>query len=223
MTWVSRLSTATIIVGLVGIGLWQLRRRLQGLAKDLTFTEEFGHQLKRYVESNSRDHEAYAWLTHRATRMQLQMGSTGMLAKYKPPFANYFISNVAIVANFLPLLHQYFADDILARTAYQYAQAIQDALLRHHGILSDRREHLISQSRNPLRYFREGVRAVLEVPLEILGSLGAVPARWIRTIGGSSLFDLLVGVASLVTIVSGILAMVVGWHEFWGIVKRLLH
>ena len=222
MTWISRLSAVLIIAALFGVGFWQFRRRLRKLDEMLSFTEEFGTYLKRYVESRGNDGDAYNWLTHRSTRMQLQMGSTGVMAKYKPPGATYFISNVAIITNFLPELRQSFETAFLDRIAYQTAQMIQDALLRHHGVLSDRREYLESQRRNPLNSFREGVRTVLEIPLQILGSLGALPARWIVAIGGSSLFNILAGVASLVTIVSGVVATILGWHEFWKIVRRIL-
>jgi len=189
----------------------------------LSFTEDFGAHLKTYVDSHGRDGEAYNWLTHRSTRMQLQMGSGGVLAKYKPPFANYFISNIAVITNFLPDLRQSFETEFLDRIAYQKAQKIQDALLRHHGVLSDRREYLQSQLRKPLNSFREGVRTVLEIPLQILSSLGAVPARWVASIGSSTLFNMLVGIASVVTIISGVVATVIGWHDFWQIVHRSLH
>ena len=222
VTWISRLSAVLIIAALFGVGFWQFRRRLRELDEMLSFTDEYGKSLKRYVDTKGHDGNAYTWLTHRSTRMQLQMGSTGVLAKYKPPAANYFISNVAIITNFIPELRQCFQTAFLDRIAYQYAQMIQDALLRHHGILTDRRDSVQSQLRNPLNSFREGVRTVLESPLQILGSLGAVPARWIVAVGGSSIFNILAGVASLVTIVSGIIAATVGWHEFWEIVKRAL-
>ena len=65
--------------------------------------------------------------------MQHDLGTGGVM-KFKPPHANYFINEYAVVLNMLPELHQSFRDEILRdRIAASYATTLDEVLSTCHA------------------------------------------------------------------------------------------
>src|SRR3712207_4903943 len=60
----------------------------------------------------------------------------------------------------------------LGRQFDEYASLIQEALIRHTGILDDFRAQRIRELKNPLIWFREGVQLTLLSPFLFLRWLG---------------------------------------------------
>ena len=146
--------------------------------------------------------------------MQNQMGSQGVISKFKPPYADYVISNYAIVLNMVPSLNEAFRDYLLRDQAEQYARAIDEALLRHHGLLCDGYDQLYSKLRNPLAWFQEGIGQVAGLPLYALGMFGVISLSTAGNIISSAIFRVLSGVLTFIGFSSGILTLIVGWDEF---------
>jgi len=187
------------------IGWWHARTRLRALADSIAFAEEFSAQFQRYVESVGRDNRAYAELTAQSVRMQNELGLLGVYAKYKPPHANYFISDYPIILNLLPELHRAGRDEILSsRIAPEYAISIQEVLLRHSGVLDDRRTRLAAHAYNPLKLFADGVAAIVASPVGLLRTFGIVSATSSERLTSSGLFRLLAGFAGLVSFVASV-------------------
>ena len=80
-----RIWLALILLSPFVIGLTKLLRLGMRLTDQETFAEEFGKTRHRYIESAGADGGAYGWLIHRSSKIQVQMGSTGIMAIYRPP------------------------------------------------------------------------------------------------------------------------------------------
>jgi hypothetical protein len=91
---------------------------------------------------------------------------------------------------------------------------LQETLVRHLGTLSDRRELLARSIKNPIIWLREGVRALIALPLSILGWLGVLSERAVGRITGSKIFGGLSGLAGAVGFVSAVMGVVLGWDKF---------
>jgi hypothetical protein len=101
------------VVFVTGVGYWSLLSSLRELNNRYHFAADFHRDLITYLESHGRDVQRYASLIQRSVRMQEQLGPLGVQA-YKPPFANYYLTNYSIVLNLLPELHRAFEDETLA-------------------------------------------------------------------------------------------------------------
>jgi len=212
---------AFVVVTVTGwVSLSRKRRRLVDRA---SFANEFLERLHRYVSSRGQDTEAYGLMTYHSVKMQRELGSLGSMTKYKPPFANYFINDYAVILNMLPDLHKTIGDGLMSQISTSYAQTLHEVLLRHLGILNDQRETLSAQLRNPIASFREGVQLFLMLPLYVLQWLGIIATSTLLFWSSSLIVKGFTGVASLVGFVSAIVGLIVGWSEFVDIIRRLFN
>ena len=134
----ARLWAALAILAVLTVGfgrLWRQRSRLEDNEK---LAVDFLSRLQDYVQSQGKDGEAYAWLTHRANRVQSTMGAAGISHGYKPPFENFMYREYAIILNMLPELRQsaQYTGIGISNQFDQYAAVLQETLIRHQGILS---------------------------------------------------------------------------------------
>jgi hypothetical protein len=189
----------------------------------MNLAHEFLERLSRYVQSEGRDGEAYGWMTERSIRMQRELGAAGVFAAYRPPFANFQYTNYPILLNMLPDLRNALDDEILGRgqVARQYATTIGDVLVRHVGTLREADADLVRAIRNPIIWFREGIRAIVTVPIQLIGWLGALSEGTVAHLAGSRPISLISAIVAIASFVSAIMGIVLGWNEFSKLVTTL--
>jgi hypothetical protein len=212
-----------VLIALTGIGWVYLFRQAGRIIERESFANEFLQKFRQYVNSRGQDGEAYGTMIYHSAKMQRELGSLGVMVKYKPPFANYFINDYPVILNMLPELHRTTGDDLMGNTALSYAQTLEEVLIRHLGIINEQRETIRKLLRNPLAAFREGVQLVLMLPLFLLHWLGVVASSTIRHWSSSVIIKFVAGTVSVVGFVSAIIGIVVGWSDFVMIVRRLFH
>lgn len=198
--------------------LWGLFIRLRDL-RALRATNElantFLEELKKYWNSGGSDMGSYGWLLHRSNKIQNLMGSQGIMHGYKPPYQDVMYRHYPIILNMLPELRSALEDEILSRNvAHQYANALQEAVLRFIGSVDDQIEETEKELRNPVKWFREGVREVVAFPTYLLGWLGLVKEGTAQKIVASSIFKAFSGLVALAGFLSALVTIVVGWEAF---------
>lgn len=209
----SRLITISLLIAVVSIGYLSTLRRIRKVKADRDFAEVFLSDLNIYGESQGADEDIYVSLTRRSNIMQNALGSQGILARYKPPGANYMLSNVPVVLNMLPQLHNYFSDEWLRDRpiAYETYCMIRDAILRHIGTSEEHIDSLSKDLCNPFIQLRLGVEMLIMAPLDLLSSFGIISASRNYKIHQSAWTQLFAGIVSLITLVSGAFTIIVGW------------
>lgn len=212
------------LASILSLGLLSLVRCKSRICNEIGFSEEFLNKLTVYVESNGYDYEAYGWLTRRSSKMQEILGSYGVYASYRPPYAGFLFHDYPVIINMLPELRKTLECNILSRgdLARQYAVSLQETILRYIGVLEDRNNELFRCIRNPAAGFREGVRIIMALPLSILEWLGALSDKTVSEIISSRVFKLLAGFISLVSFVSAVIGIVLGWNQFLSILTGLI-
>jgi hypothetical protein len=140
------------------------------------------------------------------------------MAGYRPPFANYMVPNYPIILNMLPEIRQHASDPIMGNLTSQFVSSVQEALFRYRGALSDAVEGSKEALRNPLRVLRSGVQLLVVSPLLVLHWLGVGPRP--RVSGGGFLVRLGTAGLTLLTVASALVTLVVGWEEFWRIIRQ---
>lgn len=198
------------------LGFLSVRRRTREHNSRKALALEFYKRLGQYVQSKGQDHESYLWLVQHSQRMQTQVGLDGVFATYKPPGANYYMRNYAIILNLLPELKNELTSFHLGweSLSSQYASILQDALVRHFGTLDQEREELAKLAHNPIEWLREGTLAFLGFPVRLLGWVGLLSTGIVHRGLGSSFARILSGLATLAMLLSAIIGIVVGWQPF---------
>ena len=215
-----RLLIGAAFVPLCLIGLVRLIRLRQTISERRRFADEFLDRLGRYVQSEGQDGEAYVWMTERSNKMQVDLGRGGVLAAYSPPFSNVQYTHYPVVLNMLPDLRYAFDNQRLSsnRMVRQYSMILSETLWRHLGTLDEATADAVREIRNPVVWFREGVRMILTIPIELLGWLGAVSQGTVVRLARSRPVTFLTTVVGIVSFSSAIMGIVVGWDDFGRIV-----
>lgn len=203
---------ALVVVATEGfVTLVAARRRI---ARDYQFAHDFGERFSDFTRSEGVNAEAYTWLIQQSNKMQIAMGSQGVYAMFRPPFANFQYRNYPIILNLLPELRKAFLDPILSRNlAQQYRSAIAESLLRHVGMLEQRKAS-DGELLNPLVWLREGVRWLLSLPFALLAWTGLISLQKVNALLYSGLARVVTAFVTLVGLLSGVMGIILGWKEF---------
>ncbi len=197
------------------------RRRVSRVKDRQEFLEEFASRFMRYVSGGGSDEALYTELTQRVNRMQREVGRVGVMALYQPPFASYGFRDYQILLNMLPEYRRAANDAILQRSqAPQFASMIRDVLVRYSGSLQEHEEEVRADSRNPLVWFREGVRAVLSVPLLTLRELGVLSPSRSASLLTSGVLKVGTGILALVTLIASLVQIVTGWDAVISVLNK---
>ena len=81
----------------------------------------------------------------------------------------------------------------------------------------------IKRTFNPLYDLTSGIKVILGIPLDILYSIGLISSKNLTKIKDNVLFKILGGIISLLTFLSTIMSIVLGWNDFVNLIKGILH
>ena len=210
-----RLYLVCAIICICIIGFLRVNQYCNHLLDVKTFAIDFLDKLKTYLSSNGADGGAYSWLTLKSNKMQSQLGSAGIMAAYKPPFANFQYTNYPIILNMLPDLRNALSDSYaLGRLADQYAATIQEVIIRHIGSIEEIEEFNKKKLKNPVVWFREGVQLLISSPLYAAYWLGVIKEPIIDRLTSNIIFKFISTVVTLVGFIGSIITIVIGWDQF---------
>jgi hypothetical protein len=211
--------TTLIILGILTvfiIGFVQVYNRNSRVVKKIDFAGEYRNKFiefsNKYFETYDRwsragdfDGQLYVWLTTKVSKIQGNLGSFGIM-DYIAPFQTYRDSNYQIITNTLPK----FRDGQVHNFD---AGSVDDCLLRYIGYLEDYKKETEKDVKNPIVWFREGFKEIISIPLFILSSFGIISNRIVNSIKDSLIFKVISGLIALVTLVSGLVTIVVGYDQ----------
>lgn len=209
-----------VILGLVG--RVRLVKQLERLVERNDLAVEFLNKLSVFAESRGQDMETYTWLVRHSTRLQLESGSFGIMAIYRPPYERIAYPNHQIFVNFISDFHHWLTASYPGKTAYQLFMIMHDAIQRYLAYLDNRRETLLKRVNNPLECVVEGVVYALSTPFLILAWIGLISSETVARIGRSEALQIIGKLLFLLGVVGTIVGLVVDWEEFIAIVRRLL-
>lgn len=206
------------------VGFARLAREARRLVARQEEVSEFFQTLHQYINSKGQDAASYSLLLERSPRVQELLGHFGMFASFRKPFAPAF-RQYAVVLNMLPELRRSFQEDQHALAPRQewveYGSLLQESLLRAQGAAKDELKNVHSALVNPFVWFREGVRAVLLGPIALLLWLGVLPADSPYRVARSRVFRIVSGLVALISLVSSIIGIALGWREARALLSSL--
>lgn len=173
--------------------------------KFVEFANKYFQTYDRFSRSGDFDGELYVWLTMNVSKIQNYVGSFGVMS-YKPAFQNYMFNNYQIIINTIPKFREGQVENL-------DVGAVDDCLLRYVGYLEEYSKETLKNLRNPIVWFREGFREILSVPIFILSWFGIISNRTVNSIKDSLTYKVIAGFIALVTLVSGLVTIIVGFDS----------
>lgn len=222
------MTTIFIIAGILivfVVGFINVYKRHSRIVEKIDFAGEFRNKFvelaniyfqdaAKYSRSGTLDNDLYVWLTLNVSKMQSIVGSFGVMS-YKPAFQNYMVNNYQIIINTLPKFRE-------GQVHHFDASSVDDCLLRYIGSSEEYKKEMESNLKNPLVWFREGFQVIFSIPLFIFRAFGIFSPMTVHSITDSAIFRILSGLISLVTLVSGLVTIVVGFDQTIEFLSKLL-
>ena len=191
--------------------------RIKKISEEEEFVMLFHNKLFEYVDSNGND-EIFVWLTRNASKMQRLMGSFGHVS-YRPPFANYMINNYQIIINGI--------DEIKKEIEFGYNEnqhfdLIRSTILKYSGSVENRHEYIVDIMKNPIKLFVLSIRRIVLLPIMLLHEFGILGTKLNLWFKESYLISFISGVIALITILSTVITIILGWTEFHKIIMNII-
>ncbi|HDP75996.1 MAG TPA: hypothetical protein ENN49_09030 [Bacteroidales bacterium] len=182
--------------------------------KFIEFANKYFKNYDRWSRTGDFDGELYVWLTMNVSKIQNYVGSFGEMT-YKPAFQNYVINNYQIIINTIPKFREGQVENF-------DVGLVDDCLLRYIGHLEEYSKNTNKNLRNPIVWFREGFKEVMSIPIFILSWFGIISNRTVNSIKNSLIYKVISGLIALVTLVSGIVTIIVGYDQTREFIKKIL-
>ena len=182
--------------------------------KFVEFSNTYFQSYDRYSRSGKFDNESYIWLTKNVNKIQNYVGSFGLIT-YKPAFQNYIVNNYPVLLNTIPK----FRDGQIENFD---VHSVDDCLLRYIGHLEEYNFNTGKNLRNPIIWFREGVKEILSLPIFIFSWFGLISNSTVNSIKNSFIYKIITGLIALVTLLSGLVTIVIGYDQTIDFLKKLV-
>lgn len=104
----------------------------------------------------------------------------------------------------------------------QEAQYCDDMFVRHLGSLELAEKNMKKSIYNPFADFAEGVKLIISLPVLLLKWFGFISAERSRKIKKNPILKIINFIVTTVGFVSGIMAIIMGWNDFWMLIKSFV-
>ena len=217
----SRIIIILIVIGIMSIGLLRIlfwrRKMLERHNNVADYLEKFN----LFIEKDDKDLKVYSSLLHDSDKIQNILGSFG-ICDLRPPFANYLINNYQIILNAIPEIKKEIEDPYrnTSNSLKHYIDLVSQSLIRFGGSSSEAIKEYNSDLKNPIKWFLEGVKFIISLPVEILLQIGLINEHSASKVRGSYIIKIISAILALVGFVSAILGIIVGWENFLEIINK---
>lgn len=224
-----KLIPAGILLGIVIVGFISNSLKLGDISKRYEFTAEYRNKfitfLNELFENRKCNQQLYYELTGKVKEMQYELGADGVYAYVKDNLKGYATSNYQALVNFLPETRGILSDfdNSIMRMRYtQEAQNCDDMFVRHLGSLELAEKNMRKRILNPFSDFAEGIRVIVFSPILLLKWFGFISVENSRKIKKNFILKIINFIVTTIGFVSGIMAIIMGWHEFWELIKSFI-
>ncbi len=212
-----------MVVGLVITGFIANVINIRTCSNNYNFLIEYRDKFSKFISDllnkNKYSNKDYEWLMSNSDKVQIILGDAGIIS-YKD-ISGYY-PNYQIVINFMNEVMSLFSKGLIG-TESEKITWCHNAFLRKMGIYDEYIKKEIKRTFNPLYDLTSGIKVILGIPLDILYSIGLISSKNLTKIKDNVLFKILGGIISLLTFLSTIMSIVLGWNDFVNLIKGILH
>lgn len=217
------MKTWQIILLLLGILLIGFVRELVWLRIRVKRINAVGEFLEKFIEwtnSQGKNYELYNWLIMKSDIIQMKLGRFGVIS-YRAPFGIYTTNNYAVILNAIPEINKEFHGLFPIEDSLSFHITAVDNCLRRY--LGSEGEEGLGCLLNPIRLFCRGIGTFLELPVYFLEECRIISSARSLSIVNGLFFRVISGMTALLTLVSTIMTVAMGWDGFVDIVLKLLN
>lgn len=220
------LSIFIIIIGVVKIiGLIKIFKQKTNYTYKVNFANEYRDKFnqlslkyaKSYDHSSRKgkiDDKIYVWLTMNVDKIQKFIGTFGIMS-YKPAYQTKMFSNYQVIINTIPKFREGKIDN------YDIIQ-VDECLLRYLGHMEEINKEVLRKLTNPLIWLREGFKEIFSVPILILNWFDIISNQTLNSIQESFIYKITTGIIALVSLISGLVTIIIGYNETAKIINQFI-
>ena len=184
------------------------------------YYKKFQNLIDNVFEKNNIKSRDYAWLMTNCDKMQYILGESGIISYIE---GGRYYNNIPLLLNVMNEITSYVNNPLVGENEIKMVQWCQNAFLRKTGILNDYIKNETKRIYNPLYSLSAGIKFILLIPVEILNSIGLISNNGKNKINDNKIVKILSGILSLITILSAIITIVIGWNNFVEIIKAFFN
>lgn len=212
-----------VILGILGIsiiGIIKIISDYKKMVNKINYSVEFLDKYREYangVLQENINEELYQWIKLRSSKMQNMMGSYGIANSYQPPLSDLIYRNHQIIVNGLSEIRRSYSlvQNTGSSLAYgslnEIVRMIDDCILLYVGHLNDLEEEIVSDIKNPFRWFREGIRFIVLLPISFLHWSGMINYNTYNKITNNLIVKIFTTIITLIGFISSIIGIVQGY------------
>ncbi len=180
-------------------------------------------QLTNKMADGIFDNEIYNWLLSNVDKMQNELGLMGYM-DFVDNLRGIKGTNIPVLTNLIPeIKNEYNSYSCISNTrVLNTAQTCTNLLIRYDGIINERRLSTRNALFNPFKLFAEGFRWVIHLPVNCMYWLGILSYRTTEKIKGNIIVVVLENIVLVLTLISTVMTIVVGWDEFIAIIVKFV-
>lgn len=218
-----------ILLGVIIVGFISKFLELGDIRKRYEFTHEYRNKFINFINelftNRNFNQSVYHDLTAKVKEMQYELGADGVYAYVQDNLKGYATKNYELLVNFLPETRNVIRNQgniILMERWNQEAQDCDDMFLRHLGSLKLAEEKTKKNIINPFSDFAEGVKLIVSLPVLLLKWFGFISEERSKKIKKNIILKIIHFIVTTVGFVSEIMAIVMGWDDFWRLIKTFI-
>lgn len=205
----------TFLVSIIIIGFLSILDSKNKLILKQSFTDEYrtnfiqlGNEYfktyERYLSQGNINESLYVWLTLNANKMQVYLSSFGFVV-YQPASVNYIQNKYPVIFNTIPKFKT-------AQILIEDASLVDDCLLRYIGYLNERIEVRNKEIKNPIVWFREGMKEIISWPIIILSWFQIISTNKVQSIKNNLIYKSISGIIALAAFLSSLVTIIAGYE-----------
>lgn len=218
-----------ILLGIAIIGVVSKFLELGDIHSSYEFTLEYRNKFIGFINelftNRNFNQSVYYDLTEKVKEMQYELGADGEYAYVQDNLKGYATNNYELLVNFLPETRNVIRNQDNIILMERWNQAIQDCddmFIRHLGNLKLAEEKIKKSLKNPFSDFADGVKLIVSLPMLLLKWFGFISAESSRKIKKTPILKIINFIVTIVGFVSEIMAIVMGWNDFWVLIKSFI-
>jgi hypothetical protein len=203
------------------IGLISKIVRIKQEAKQVNLVVEFLERFVEWINGDGENYQSYNWLIAKSDVVQSIIGRFGLI-HFRAPFNAYSVKNYPVILNAIPEIRKLLKDPFPIGNARSfYINTVDGCLRRYLGSQEELNRNRIKNLINPVTLFCAGIACILEIPVYLLAECKIISHSRSMGIVKGRIFSLFSGLATLATLISGIMAIVMGWEKFITVIKSI--
>jgi hypothetical protein len=195
-------SVILLFITLLVIGFISIYVKKERLMSEYNFAHEYREKFINFANNKNLNGACFTWLQMNSDKVQNSLGYIGII-DYTAPWNRYRIPEYHIILNTILSFTNGSIDDF-------HITASDNALLRYLGVKKQKIEDEERKQRNPIIWFREGIKSILNLLPMSLNWFGIISENKKNKFIDNAFYNVVSGVFAITAFLSAIVTIIAG-------------